>query len=329
MRFRRFPLARLGFTLIELLVVIAIIGVLIALLLPAIQQAREAARRSQCRSNLKQMGLALQSYHDANGRFPPQKVWGGGNSYINSGHTCNPTSDNYCGPGFSFFVHLLPLIDQTQVYDMINFDTSWNRSEQNTARSVNIATFLCPSDASSLAFRNGNYATTNYTLMSGTGDRAWCPYPQVSRETHANGFGYFYGLMIDEITDGLSQTIAMGEFTRNRPWQNVRVNGECYDSGSGVTTDRRRGMRWISPDPVRGHLMNAQRTPNPPQPDCTDWANETNYCETGDYPMTSEHQGGAHALIGDGAVVFITDSVDLPVYRASVTVAGSDQGGEF
>src|SRR5580704_13836676 len=106
--------AKRGFTLIELLVVIAIIAVLIALLLPAVQQAREAARRTQCKNNLKQIGLALFNYHDACKTFPP--------GYVDQNGNPNLTPDNDLGPGWGWASFLLPYVDQGNTYNQINFN---------------------------------------------------------------------------------------------------------------------------------------------------------------------------------------------------------------
>jgi len=153
LRFRRWR----GFTLIELLVVIAIIGVLIALLLPAVQQAREAARRSQCTNNLKQIGLALANYHDAHKAYPPDGSRSGREQWNGSPwQGQDATASNY----FSMQVHLLPFIDQTALYDQFNqgrgavFWVDWhtgygwnvNSDVQRTARMSIVKTYMCPSD---------------------------------------------------------------------------------------------------------------------------------------------------------------------------------------
>jgi len=122
-----------GFTLVELLVVIAIIGILIALLLPAVQAAREAARRTQCNNNLKQLGIALHNYHDSHGTFPP--------AHLETG-TTGPTFRHH----FGWLAYLLPYIEQENVYRLIDFRLKYSAPENRQDASVGIKTFICPSD---------------------------------------------------------------------------------------------------------------------------------------------------------------------------------------
>ena len=160
-------LVRRGFTLIELLVVIAIIAVLIALLLPAVQQAREAARRSQCKNNLKQLGLALHSYHDSSKQFP--KV---GYGLIDNVSTNNPvaTANSYSWQGRSAQTVMLPYLDQGALYKRLNPRAWWdstlvvNGESNQSLRRTQIPGFLCPSDATFPSVERGN---CNYWISTG------------------------------------------------------------------------------------------------------------------------------------------------------------------
>ncbi|QDU60124.1 hypothetical protein Pan216_09610 [Planctomycetes bacterium Pan216] len=325
---------RRAFTLVELLVVIAIIGVLVGLLLPAVQQAREAARRAQCSNNMRQLGLALHNYHQAHLRFPPYQVWG--NSGDNFG-TCTPN----CGPGFSFFTMLLPEMEKASIAEKIDYNRNYRNAVQNEAGSATIPGWLCPSDKGSRSFTSGNpaYGTANYGMMTGTSIYSGfiCDVPGWERKTcsridDANGFGWVFGLSLDEITDGASKTFAMAEFTRARPFTYISGSIPCYDPSDptiGLLTGRRRGRRWMSVKPYEGVFLNAVRTPNPPDPDCVVWPNISTESEEADMPASSEHPGGANHLLADGAVQFVSDSVDLDLYQGTVTISGSDQGVQF
>jgi prepilin-type N-terminal cleavage/methylation domain-containing protein/prepilin-type processing-associated H-X9-DG protein len=138
--------ARSAFTLVEVLVVIAIIGVLVALLLPAIQQARETARQAQCRSNLKQMGLALHNYHGSHGAFPPGVVSKLANpEWVLPAGNCTAAPDDF-GPGWSFFARMLPYLEQAAVHSSINFNLRLDHPANAAARTSVVGTYRCPGD---------------------------------------------------------------------------------------------------------------------------------------------------------------------------------------
>lgn len=137
---------RRGFTLIELLVVIAIIAVLLALLLPAVQQAREAARRTQCKNNLKQMGLALHNYHDSHKTFPPGVVSLLANpSWVMPPGACTAAPIDL-GPGWSFFTRMLPYLEECNFYNTIDFDQPLDAMVNAAPRTTPVRVFRCPSD---------------------------------------------------------------------------------------------------------------------------------------------------------------------------------------
>ncbi|MFN0198018.1 MAG: DUF1559 domain-containing protein, partial [Planctomycetaceae bacterium] len=236
------PTAKRGFTLIELLVVIAIIAVLIALLLPAVQQAREAARRMQCKNNLKQIGLALHNYHDAFLTFP-----GGLTQQV--GFTWNV----YASP----FAMILPYIDQANMYNFYNFNLPWlSQSGTNVASRV-MPVFACPSathnnpiDVTLIntlfggtvpAFSANTLGATDYILSKGPND-AWCLYnsPTPIPSTSLGMFDLVHHTKISAITDGTSNTFAVGEGTGGGRW--------TVCSGVGCTTpfpNARSTQGWI------------------------------------------------------------------------------------
>src|SRR5215472_11978580 len=134
---RRLP--RSAFTLIELLVVIAIIAILIGLLLPAVQKVREAAARTQCTNNLKQIGLALHSYHDASNYFPP--------GYVDGNTDPNSTPDNDVGPGWGWATFLLPYLEQQNLYNQINLNAGIGIGSNAAPSQMSLKVYQCPADA--------------------------------------------------------------------------------------------------------------------------------------------------------------------------------------
>jgi prepilin-type N-terminal cleavage/methylation domain-containing protein len=196
-----------GFTLIELLVVIAIVSVLIGLLLPAVMKLREAANRVQCENNLRQIGLALQDYHDARGSFP-------------SGYVSNFDADgNDTGPGWGWAALILPQIEQKPLFDAIRFELPIEDPANAVQRVTLVPSYLCPSDSVPLTLTvyaadpSGNpssricdLASASYVAMYGT------------TEPGVDGDGVFFRnshVALREITDGASQTILVGERSRN------------------------------------------------------------------------------------------------------------------
>ncbi len=299
---------RKAFTLIELLVVIAIIAILIALLLPAVQQAREAARRTQCKNNLKQIGLALHNYHDVYNKFPAGGYW----------------NNNHRGLAYqqgSVLVHLLPYIEQSVIFNQIDFSNPPNRNINDTRmpdgrlmrQAVSVSAFLCPSDTAGSNFNNRstvqNYAASKGASNAGspTGGNpngsppcadAYLSFRKggtsgsgVSGPFHRNG----RSCEMRDVTDGLSNTIFFGE-VRPECSNHIRQGWLQANNGQGMF-----GTLY----PINLDTCNTSNSSG------CNWIN--NWTE--EFGFKSRHTGGAQFLFGDGAVRFISDNIDHVNYN--------------
>jgi len=304
-----------GFTLIELLVVIAIIGVLISLLLPAVQHAREAARRAQCKNNLKQIGLALHNYVDSNGVLPP--------GYIGTWAAGDPDKVDR-GPGWGWAANLLHYVEQEELYHAINFERPIEVDENVTSRLRLVSVYLCPSDPISATTFNvlaedqstviTKVAGANYVGMFGTGEVG---------DNLDKGDGAFFRnsrIGLKAFSDGLSRTIVVGERSHNI--SRVTWTGAVTDGISFPTPPSEGGSLKTPFDPEPSFIMilgpvgteDGKRTPNDPE------AHNEDYW--------SHHAGGCHMLMGDGSVQFIHDQIDPKVFQALATRAGGETGGD-
>jgi prepilin-type N-terminal cleavage/methylation domain-containing protein len=298
---------RRGFTLIELLVVIAIIAILVALLLPAVQQAREAARRTQCKSNLKQIGLALHNYHDIHNTLPPG--WIAVNAYgFPSAHDG--------GSGIGWAAMILPQLEQTNLWQQ--FRPSLPLGDQLNApfRSAELPVYRCPSDPQPPFFdleEEGGGAVlarlpvANYVAVFGTEELHGCENDPgddpVSPSGQCMGDGAFFHnskVRMADITDGTSNTLMVGERRTDRMlgW---------YSTWPGMIAEGEEAFQRI--------LGAADHPPNDPLMHFDDFS--------------SQHTGGAQFVLGDGSVRFISANIDGNVYRAIATIAGGETVGEF
>ena len=286
---------RNAFTLIELLVVIAIIGILLALLLPAVQQAREAARRTQCRNNLKQIGLALHNYHDLHRVLPP-----GGMS---------------TGNELSWHVMVLPMIDRQNVYQQFDFNLR-NYGSYLPQALNRIDIYLCPGSGNEHSNRTGDFVngvptwtTHYYGVMGPTGLKA--DGSQYNEFTGAPGHGDFgiQGMLhrdsrkaLRDVTDGASNTLFVAEMSFDR------------DTGGRENISYRAWVRGSHTNTIGG----CKNVENP--------INAVGYQQANfnDISFGSNHEGGAHFMYGDGAVRFISESVDSYVYKALASRNGAE-----
>ena len=281
-----------GFTLVELLVVIAIIGILIALLLPAVQAAREAARRAQCSNHLKQLGLALQNYHDTNKIFPlPGMI------------------DNQ----LSWYTLILPFVEQDPIYRQM----VWTQGTYNVAGKMGHAVnringFLCPSAPGDMELSTETWSSKpTYTahyfgILGPNGTNATTNQPYTCKNTTTETFGgectqgvlWQYSSRMRDITDGTSNTYLLGEISwKAMPYRRAWIRGKYADT---------RGTLYLFSKNVR-------------EPINSGYDDEWNNVAFG-----SEHPGGAHFSMVDGSVRFVPETIDHAIYLATA----SRDGGE-
>lgn len=303
-----------GFTLIELLVVIAIIGVLIALLLPAVQAAREAARRAQCINNLKQIGVALNNYHDSNQCFPP-----GYSSYWKQDGSDFMRAEDDIGPGWAWGSMILPQLEQRALHDSINFSHTMTASVNDTAQLLRCSVYLCPSDSTNLTVPVRDQTNTqtlytvacaNYVGMYGTGEIGFAP---------GGGNGIFFrnsNIRFADILDGSSNTAAVGERSHNLSY--VTWTGRAVGGFLFKTSSIEGGTDTFSAVPEESFTMilgpvgidDGPRTPNHPRAHVEDY--------------WSRHPGGVNFLFADGSVRFIKNGITPQNFQAIATRAGSE-----
>jgi prepilin-type processing-associated H-X9-DG protein/prepilin-type N-terminal cleavage/methylation domain-containing protein len=341
-------------TLIELLVVIAIIGVLVALLLPAVQRVREAAGRAACANNLKQFGVALHHHHDTHGSFPPG---------ITVGHT-----DNLEMGGFVGFVSLAPFLEQENWFRRFDPTKTWYEPPNSGIVGTEVKVFYCPSnrtggviDTSFLAAVAGrplpNLAASDYLLCKGA-NAAMCEVTQVP-PAGRGAFDVNTHTRLTDITDGTSTTFAVGEGAGNNPRYGIRhfyqdaapttelfpgqspLIDQSWSSGPAATQALHSlgllggaclgitALRGGQPDPFDERMNNPLVLP------ALDYNNGCVNAGTapGTYDIISgfrsAHPGGCQFLFCDGSVRFVRESIAPSTYRGLSTIAGGEILGDF
>jgi prepilin-type N-terminal cleavage/methylation domain-containing protein/prepilin-type processing-associated H-X9-DG protein len=297
-----------AFTLVELLVVITIIGILIALLLPAVQAAREAARRMQCSNNLKQIGLALLTYENTDTRLP--------------------IGMNIALPvfkGHSAFPALLPYVEQQALYDIYDFKARIYDPKNQKVLCVSVPAFLCPSDTAAGRKLNTSYARSNYAVCIGSNKTG----KSGSDWTTDGAFQRDVGKPLSDFKDGTSNTVVASEviaglddtFSDNSKMDARGVWGEGTSVGASYYTHLNTPNSSVGDALLMNGGTQENCVPDVGMP-CDSSAGNSYYNEYAS--ARSRHPGGVNATFGDAHVSFYNDTVDWRAWRALSTVAGGE-----
>jgi len=296
---------RRGFTLVELLVVIAIIGILVALLLPAVQAAREAARRTQCANNSKQLGIGLHNYHDTFKIFPPAGMHQAANITAWNGYG---SGNKQLGVPWAGLI--LPFIEQGNLFTKINYTVEWQNNANAIVWGTNVPGFICPSDPfAAVQFNdsNGNWARGNYGANLGIGNSAAWNIYRNQNSAQRGILGYQQSANMGGIVDGTSNTVLLWELRA----------GSVNTDPRGVWGIPRFGSSGVSGCDNWGDCygINEGYTPHCCGDDiqgCTDNQPVGLGCWNGGDGQggsKSQHPGGVHALLGDASTRFISQSL--------------------
>ncbi len=298
-----------AFTLVELLVVIAIIGILIGLLLPAVQAVRAAARRMQCSNNLKQWGLALHNYHQAFRVFPYGSISDGGTGI-------DPNRDRK-----TFVVALWPYIEQSAVNELYNENRPFWHADNDEARLVQVPMYACPTDGPGFWRANQyHFALGNYVVNYGNAN-----FLQTEPQYLAAPFGDYRNSQgrqttIADFRDGVTNTVVMAEVAQMQSANDYDVRGSIFNNTAGACQFNTKNTPNSGVDRCLCIAPSSATYPGP----CV-------YTGAPDGWISSRslHAGGVNALLGDGSVRFVSESVALNIWQAYGSISGGETGGQL
>ncbi len=331
---------RQGFTLIELLVVIAIIAILVALLLPAVQQAREAARRSQCKSNLKQIGIALHSYHDIHGKLPISFTVDGTPS-----GTTQLADTGTDGGEWSIQARLMPLMDQANLFMQVDLDYAYTTPINAAAPVTRMPGYLCPSEVNDRQRVDGNNNPEHYPLNYAFNGGSWNFWNNATRQNGDGVFGPNMSLKFAHITDGTSNTLAFSEVKAFTPYlrdgsggtatvpspNGVSSLGGSFKTNSGHTewVDGRVHQTGITTVFTLNTVVPHTSGGTTYDVDYTSCREEKSGCTGPTYAAVtsrSHHVGMVHSLLADGSVKAISETIDAGTWSL---LGSRDDGNEL